>query len=62
MSVHIKEFTIDKYNEVVSLWKLCRGIYLSEADSRENIRRYLGRNPGMSFVAQDNGVIVGAIL
>ena len=38
------------------------GIGLSDADSRGSIKAYLERNPGMSFVASENGNIVGAIL
>ena len=61
-NITLSQFTIDLYDEVNSLWQQCDGIGLSDADSRDNIRAYLNRNPGMSFVARDNGTIVGAIL
>ncbi|GAL02649.1 acetyltransferase [Photobacterium aphoticum] len=35
---------------------------LRDADSRENIDKYLKRNPHLSFVALDNENIIGAIL
>jgi putative acetyltransferase len=62
MNITISQFTMDLYNEVISLWQQCDGIGLSDADSRDNIRAYLNRNQGMSFVASDNGTIVGVIL
>jgi ribosomal protein S18 acetylase RimI-like enzyme len=62
MKIEISEFPIEAYEEVISLWKLCEGIGLSGADSKHNIRTYLERNPGMSFIACDDEMVVGAIL
>ena len=62
MNIIFSHFTIDMYARVNSLWQACDGIGLSDADSRDNIRSYLERNPEMSFVAIDNGKIVGSIL
>jgi ribosomal protein S18 acetylase RimI-like enzyme len=46
----------------MALWCNTEGLTLREADSREAIARYLGRNPGLSFVARDAGQLVGAVL
>lgn len=62
MSITISGFTIDTYDEVISLWKDCEGIGLSDADLKENIQKQLERNPGMSFVAYENNKLVGAVL
>ena len=62
MSITISRFTINAYDEVISLWKDCEGIGFSDADSKENIQKQLERNPGMSFVAYDNSKLVGAVL
>lgn len=62
MRTEIVPFTMASYDDVVALWKQCEGIGLSDADSRENIRAYLDRNPGMSFVATAGGRVVGAVL
>lgn len=35
---------------------------MSGADEREHIESYLARNPTMSFVATENGKIIGAVL
>ena len=62
MKVLIEPMTIDHYNEVIALWKVSENVGLSSADERENIKSYLARNPAMSFVARDNGEIIGAAL
>ena len=50
------------YDSAVALWQKTEGIGLSEADERHNIESFLRHNPGMSFVAEDEGRIVGAVL
>lgn len=54
---------IRDYDAVVSFWRGIPGIGLdADSDSRRGIRRYLKRNPGLSFVALSKGRIVGAVL
>jgi phosphinothricin acetyltransferase len=62
MTITISPFMIEAYDEVLTLWQQCEGIGLSNADSREKIRSYLERNPGMSFLAQTQGRLIGAVL
>ncbi len=62
MGVEIREMTIRDYEPVYALWSKSEGIGLSDADSKEGIKRFLARNPGFSFVAVDSGQIVGAAL
>jgi ribosomal protein S18 acetylase RimI-like enzyme len=62
MNITIAEFTIEAFEQVYSLWNTCDGIGLSAADSRDNIRAYLDRNPGMSLLAWDESNIVASIL
>ena len=62
MPLEIKQFGIDSYDSILALWKRCEGIGLSDADSRESIREYLERNPGMSFIATSGGAVIGAVL
>ena len=62
MKIDISQFTIESYDDVLALWHQCEGVGLSDADSRANIRSYLERNPGMSFVATSDGKIVGVVL
>ncbi len=63
MSVHIRFFEPADYDAVIELWRASEGISLREdVDSREAIARYLERNANLSFVAVEEGAIVGAVL
>src|SRR5688572_10324296 len=59
--ISTREFVIDDYDAAVALWNLAEGVEVAEGDSREEIRAYLLRNPGLSGVAEENGTIVGAV-
>ena len=60
--ISTREFVINDYDKAVALWNLVEGIEVAEGDSKEEIRAYLLRNPGLSCVAEENGTIVGAVL
>jgi N-acetylglutamate synthase len=60
--VRLREFSIDDYDEVRALWESVMPGSLSEADSRDGVRRFLERNPGSSLVAVHEDAIVGAVL
>jgi len=60
--ISTREFVIDDYDKAVTLWSLVEGVEVAEGDSKEEIRAYLLRNPGLSRVAEENGTIVGAVL
>ena len=62
MRVQINEFTMKNYQKVIALWESCEGIGLSNADSKDSMKAYLNRNSGMSFVAQFENEIIGAVL
>ncbi|MBR0451975.1 MAG: GNAT family N-acetyltransferase [Oscillospiraceae bacterium] len=59
----IRLMTIEDYDQVYDLWLSCKGMGLNNVDdTREGIEKYLKRNPETSFVAEDNGKIVGVII
>ena len=62
MDIEIAEMTPADYDETVALWQACEGVCLGDMDAREPITAYLGRNPGLSFIARENGTLVGAVL
>src|SRR5271157_2498358 len=62
MAALIREFTMDDYDAACALWKRTEGIGLSQADEPRNVASFLARNPGLSFVAEEEGRIVGAVL
>lgn len=50
------------YSEAMNLWSGAAGVGISPDDSEENIKLYLENNPKTSFVAVEQGKIVGAIM
>jgi ribosomal protein S18 acetylase RimI-like enzyme len=53
----ITELTIDRYDEVLALMKRTPGVSVREANSKEATARYLARNPGFSFIAEEERII-----
>jgi len=62
VNVSIQEMQADDYNEIYELWENTPGVGLSDADTYENIQRFLLRNKGLSFVCRYEGKIIGTIL
>lgn len=64
MNVTIRKMSIRDYSAVAAMWAGIPGlgVHLADADARESIKRYLARNPGLSFVARRQGNLIGAIL
>lgn len=61
--VQYRVMTIDDYDAASALWQSTPGMGLNTVDdSRAGIEAYLKRNPSTSFVAQEDGRIVGTIL
>jgi ribosomal protein S18 acetylase RimI-like enzyme len=58
----IRIMTLDDYERLIDLMRNTPGISLRDADSREATARYLERNPGMSFVAEIDGVLAGCVM
>jgi N-acetylglutamate synthase len=58
----VRDMTISDYDQVLALWKRTSGLGLSGVDSREGIRTFLQRNPGLCFVCEEEGRILGTIL
>jgi len=60
--MHYRPMTIDDYDATIALWSESEGVRLRDADSRAGIEKYLRRNPGLSFVAEEEGQLVGTIM
>lgn len=60
--MHYRTMTINDYEAAIALWSESEGVRLRNADSREGIEKYLLRNPGLSFVAEVEGDLVGTIM
>lgn len=62
MPFHLTTMTPADYPEVMNLWQRSSGLTLREADSQTAIAAYLARNPGLSFIAREQGRLLGTIL
>lgn len=61
--VQVRTMTIADYDSVYDLWIHTPGMGLNSTDdSKEGIEKYLKRNPTTSFVAEENGKLVGVIM
>lgn len=59
----IRKMTADDYGGVYGLWMNTKGMGLNDLDdSYEGICRFLDRNPGTCFVAEEDGEIIGAVI
>lgn len=62
-NVYIRPMTEYDYKKVHALWMTIQGFGIrSVDDSKENITRFLRRNPSTSIIAEAKGEIVGSIL
>ncbi|MBM7568949.1 GNAT family N-acetyltransferase [Paenibacillus sacheonensis] len=62
MELTYREMTIDDYEASYALWAATEGMVLSSSDSREEIARFLARNPGCSFVCGEGDRLLGTLL
>lgn len=53
---------LNDYDSVIALWQNAEGVKIRDADLIEGITKYLIRNPDLSFVAEQDGIIVGTIM
>ena len=61
--INIVPMTPEDYDDVRALWMTIRGFGIRALDdSREDIERFIARNPTTSVVARMDGKIVGSIL
>ncbi len=60
--ISIRPFAATDHAAARSLWERTEGVGLGPADEIDAIAAFLVRNPGLSFVAEDDGHIVGTIL
>jgi len=62
MTIDIRVFQPDDHAQALALWEATEGVGLSSADEFHAIGRFLARNPGLSWVGTDGGVVVATIL
>jgi ribosomal protein S18 acetylase RimI-like enzyme len=57
----IRAMTIADYPAVLALMKRTPGVSIRASDAPELTARFLERNPGLSFVAFSDGVLIGCV-
>lgn len=62
MTLDIRVFQAEDHARALALWGSTEGVGLSEADSFDNVRRFLERNPDLSFVVTEEDALVARIL
>ncbi len=62
MTIQIIEMSVEHINAALDLWRHIEGMGLSSADEPEALTRFLQQNRGLSFIAADNGRLVGTCL
>ena len=58
----IRPMQISDYDALIQLMQATPGISLRDADSREATERYLTRNPDLSFIAEQDGQLIGCVM
>jgi putative acetyltransferase len=62
MHFEIRAMIIEDYDKIYELWENSEGVGLSDSDAMPEIKKFLDRNPGLSFTAWTGDGLVGAIL
>ncbi|MCP4270455.1 MAG: GNAT family N-acetyltransferase [Gammaproteobacteria bacterium] len=57
-----REMETTDYGQIIQLWQKTEGVGLRDADSKQGIKTYLSRNPGMCYVAISGEKIIGTIM
>lgn len=58
--MEIKTITIKDHEQLIPFWK--ENYFVNELDEYEPFKLFLEKNPNLSFLAEDNGEIVGTVL
>jgi ribosomal protein S18 acetylase RimI-like enzyme len=62
MDYDIRCMTIEDHEQALELWRATEWISLSDTDTREPMKLFLDRNPGLSLVARDGDRLIGTVL
>ncbi len=61
-NITMRSMVIGDYQPVINLWGKTPGIGLSNADSREELSKFLEKNKGLSYVCEVNNKIIATIV
>ena len=60
--IDIRIMELSDYQSMVAIWQTTPGVRLMAADSEASIAAFLARNPGMSFVCEGQGGLIGTAM
>lgn len=60
--VKIGRLRPEDVSEAIRIWRNTKGVGVGTSDTPERVRAFLRRNPGLSSVAKDGGMIVGVVM
>lgn len=60
--MHVREFKMDDYDQVLRLLRQVRMMQVGCRDSRDSIRKKLERDPDLFLVAENNGILLGVAM
>lgn len=58
--MEIRAITIKDHEQLILFWK--ENYFVNELDEHEPFRLFLEKNPNLSFLAEENGEIIGTVL
>jgi len=61
-SVRYRPMFPDDFDALYELWISTPGVDVTQADTADGLHYFLDRNPGLSFVAESGGQLIGAIM
>lgn len=59
--MNVRPMTMADYDAVLAVMRGASGVAVRAADAPEAIARYLARNPGLSLVAESDGVVIACV-
>lgn len=59
---HIEFLDINDYEKLLLFWKSIKGLGIGLGDSKENIKKFIAKNPNSNFQIKKNGEVIGTIL
>lgn len=57
-----REMCVEDYQKSIALWRQTEGMGFLESDTKDALRFYLDRNPGMSFICCEDEKLIGTVL
>ncbi len=61
-TIRYRSMLPEDFEALHQLWEITPGVDITSADTPEGLSFFLDRNPGLSFIAESGGQLVGGIM